>query len=93
MTEKNKTNGGPRKNGKSASGASSSDPKAGRRTRNTEGQAFGGRADQLGTIVTKGLDLAEAGLSLGLSMINQFGAVAQPQRLKDPRRPKSSSTG
>ena len=35
-----------------------------------------GTADQLGTILSKGLDLAEAGLSLGLKVINRAGAAA-----------------
>lgn len=38
---------------------------------------FQGRADQLGSILAKGLDLAEAGLSLGLKVITRVGAAAQ----------------
>lgn len=34
-------------------------------------------AEQLGTILTKSLDLAEASLSLGLTMISRVGAMAQ----------------
>ena len=37
------------------------------------------RGDQFGAILTKGLDLAEASLSLGLSMITRVGASAQQQ--------------
>ena len=36
-----------------------------------------GPADQFGAILTKGLDLAEASLSLGLTVINRVGAAAQ----------------
>jgi hypothetical protein len=34
-------------------------------------------ADQIGAIFSKGLDLAEAGLSLGLTMVTRMGEVAQ----------------
>jgi hypothetical protein len=36
-----------------------------------------GRAEQLGAIIVKTLDLAEAGLSLGLTVLTRAGAVAQ----------------
>src|SRR4029077_9762126 len=36
-----------------------------------------GRADQLGAIIVKTLDLAEAGLSLGITVLTRAGAVAQ----------------
>jgi hypothetical protein len=36
-----------------------------------------GRADQLGAIIVKTLDLAEAGLSLGITVLSRAGAVAQ----------------
>jgi hypothetical protein len=38
-------------------------------------------ADQLGAILTKGLDLAEASLSLGMTVISRVGAIAQQQVL------------
>ena len=37
------------------------------------------RSDQFGAIFAKGLDLAEASLSLGLTMITRVGAAAQQQ--------------
>lgn len=37
------------------------------------------RGDQFGAILAKGLDLAEASLSLGLTMITRVGAAAQQQ--------------
>ncbi len=40
-------------------------------------ETLAGRADQLGAILAKGLDLAEAGLSLGLTVIQRVGTVAQ----------------
>jgi hypothetical protein len=43
------------------------------------GQRASGRPDQFGAIFAKGLDLAEASLSLGLTMINRVGAAAQNQ--------------
>jgi hypothetical protein len=39
----------------------------------------GGRSDQFGAIFAKGLDLAEASLSLGLTMITRVGLAAQHQ--------------
>lgn len=48
----------------------------------TEAGDLRGRVDQLGTIFAKGLDLAEAGVSLGVTVINRFGAVAQQQVLE-----------
>lgn len=38
-----------------------------------------GRADQFGALFSKGLDLAEAGLSLGVTLVNRVGDVAQQQ--------------
>jgi len=40
-----------------------------------------GPADQLGAILTRGLDLAEASLSLGLTVISRMGTLAQQQVL------------
>jgi hypothetical protein len=42
-----------------------------------EGPDLSGRADQLGAIIVRSLDLAEAGLSLGLTVLTRAGAVAQ----------------
>ena len=36
-----------------------------------------GRAEQIGLIIVKTLDLAEAGLSLGLTVLTEGGAAAQ----------------
>jgi hypothetical protein len=47
-----------------------------------QGQAgfnLGGRLDQFGTILAKGLDLAEAGVSLGVTILGRVGAAAQQQ--------------
>jgi hypothetical protein len=40
------------------------------------------RLDQMGTILAKGLDLAEAGVSLGVTIISRVGVAAQ-QKLKE----------
>jgi hypothetical protein len=40
-----------------------------------------GRIDQVGAILAKGLDLAEAGLSLGVTIVSRVGAVAQEKLL------------
>jgi len=55
----------PRENGDSGSADSNG------------GESLAGRADQLGAILAKGLDLAEAGLSLGLTVIQRAGAATQ----------------
>ena len=39
------------------------------------------RLDQVGTILSKGLDLAEAGVSLGVTIVNRIGSIAQKQVL------------
>ncbi len=41
-----------------------------------------GRLDQLGAILAKGLDLAEASVSLGVTIVSRVGAVAQ-QRIRE----------
>ena len=45
--------------------------------RGTEGESLFGHGDQIGATFSKGLDLAEAGLSLGLTLINRFGTIVQ----------------
>ena len=63
-----------------------------------------GRGDQIGTTFAKGLDLAEAGLSLGLTLINRFGTMMQDSVLEKfsgvmaastapPQDPSPSSPG
>lgn len=41
-----------------------------------------GHGEQIGTTFAKGLDLAEAGLSLGLTLINRFGTMMQDSVLE-----------
>ena len=43
------------------------------------GAALRGRLDQMGAILAKGLDLAEAGVSLGVTIISRVGSAAQQQ--------------
>jgi hypothetical protein len=43
-----------------------------------------GRAEQLGAIIVKTLDLAEAGLSLGITVLTRAGAVAQDALTQPP---------
>lgn len=43
------------------------------------GGGLRGRADQFGALFSKGLDLAEAGLSLGVTLVNRVGVAAQEQ--------------
>lgn len=40
------------------------------------------KLDQVGAILGKGLDLAEAGVSLGVTIVNRIGTVAQKQVLE-----------
>lgn len=54
-------------------------PRDERKTRNqaeAPGTEFRQRLDQVGTILAKGLDLAEAGVSLGVTIISRVGAAA-----------------
>lgn len=46
-----------------------------------EGGELRERVDQIGTLVGKGLDLAEAGLSLGVTIVNRIGTAAQQQMI------------
>lgn len=41
-----------------------------------------GRVDQVGALLSKGLDLAEAGLGLGVTLVNRVGVAAQQQILE-----------
>ncbi|HYM02058.1 MAG TPA: hypothetical protein VET85_03865 [Stellaceae bacterium] len=61
----------PEKQDKAAAGAASGAAAA----------ALRGRVDQVGAILAKSLDLAEAGLSLGVTIVSRVGAVAQEQIL------------
>jgi hypothetical protein len=40
------------------------------------------KVDQMGVILAKGLDLAEAGVSLGVTIVNRIGSAAQQQVLE-----------
>src|SRR6266850_6784293 len=40
------------------------------------------KVDQMGMILAKGLDLAEAGVSLGVTIVNRIGSAAQQQVLE-----------
>jgi len=42
-------------------------------------QELFGRTDQIGAILSKGLDLAEAGIGLGINLIGKLSSVAQDQ--------------
>lgn len=44
-----------------------------------EGIGLRGKVDQVGALLAKGLDLAEAGLGLGVTLVNRVGAAAQQQ--------------
>jgi len=41
-----------------------------------------GRVDQVGALLSRSLDLAEAGLSLGVTLVNRVGVAAQQQILE-----------
>ena len=49
---------------------------------NSSGAELRQRLDQVGTILAKGLDLAEAGVSLGMTIISRVGVVAQ-QKIRE----------
>ncbi len=69
--------------GNGAQGAAPGGKTSGQQAGGQQGAAsLLGRADQLGAILSRGLDLAEAGLSLGLTVLTRVGGVAQ-QRVFD----------
>jgi len=52
-----------------------------------------GKSDQINATFSKGLDLAEAGLSLGLTLINRFGTMVQDSVLEKFSGVLSSAPG
>jgi hypothetical protein len=48
----------------------------------TAGPGLRARVDQMGALLTKGLDLAEAGLGLGVTLVSRVGEAAQHQILE-----------
>jgi hypothetical protein len=73
------------KNGNGAGAATDPHPEPSR-PREPETETVGAdlrqRLDQVGTILAKGLDLAEAGVSLGVTIISRVGVAAQ-QKIRD----------
>lgn len=82
MAESKRANGGEK--GTAAGARSNADRTSGGGARGSSAAAssFSGKADQIGSLFSKGLELAEAGLSLGLTVIDRVGSVAQ-QKLFD----------
>jgi len=73
MTETKQSSRSERKTGpKAAAAAGKESADAGLR----------GRVDQMGALLSKGLDLAEAGLGLGATLVSRVGEVAQHQILE-----------
>lgn len=46
------------------------------------GPGLRGKVDQVGSLLSKGLDLAEAGLNLGVTLVSRVGVAAQHQILE-----------
>jgi len=57
------------------------------------GAPLAGRLDQVGTLLAKGLDLAEAGVSLGVTILSRVGAAAQQQLSERMDGATPSATG
>jgi hypothetical protein len=51
-----------------------------------------GKSDQIGTIVTKGFDLAEAGISLALNIVNRMGSIAPDSFIEKITAPFTGAT-
>ena len=51
------------------------------------------KADQLGTILGKGLDLVEASVALGLNLVNRLGSIAQESIVNRWTAPFSAAAG
>ena len=59
---------------------------------NSPGTELRQRLDQVGTILAKGLDLAEAGVSLGVTIISRVGVAAQ-QKIREGMDAASAGQG
>ncbi|HUO97649.1 MAG TPA: hypothetical protein VMU01_03230 [Rhizomicrobium sp.] len=70
------------KNGNGHAAAHDDPPPVGEAPPEPKGAELRHRLDQMGTILAKGLDLAEAGVSLGVTIIGRVGAAAQ-QKLRE----------
>lgn len=57
-------------------------PQAKPQSRGAGGLDLSDKVDQVGMILSKGLDLAEAGVSLGVTIVNRIGSAAQQQVLE-----------
>jgi hypothetical protein len=57
-------------------------PQAKPQARGGAGLDLSDKVDQVGMILAKGLDLAEAGVSLGVTIVNRIGSAAQQQVLE-----------
>jgi hypothetical protein len=51
-----------------------------------------GKSDQIGMIVTKGFDLAEAGISLALNIVNRMGSIAPEAFIEKITAPFTGAT-
>ncbi len=82
MTKTKQSNGGEKASGVGAGTAGAGRTGGGTPRGPAGASPFSGKADQIGSLFSKGLELAEAGLSLGLTVIDRVGNVAQ-QKLFD----------
>jgi hypothetical protein len=76
---------GDAKNGSAAeapAGAQQTQEKPHEQTNGAPGADLKGRLDQMGTILAKGLDLAEAGVSLGVTILSRVSVAAQ-QKIRE----------
>jgi hypothetical protein len=76
---------GDAKNGSAAeapAGAQQTQEKLREQTNDAPGADLKGRLDQMGTILAKGLDLAEAGVSLGVTILSRVSVAAQ-QKIRE----------
>ena len=78
MTARNEPDGA----GQQAAEKPSPKPESGSQARGSGGLDLSDKVDQVGMILSKGLDLAEAGVSLGVTIVNRIGSAAQQQVLE-----------
>lgn len=89
-TNKDSTHHASSHNAAGEAGAQQNSEKGPQQQGNSTGAELRQRLDQVGTILAKGLDLAEAGVSLGVTIISRVGVAAQ-QKIREGLEAAASS--
>jgi hypothetical protein len=82
MTARNEPDGAGQGTAEKPSPKTEGGPQAKPQPHGAGGLDLSDKVDQVGMILSKGLDLAEAGVSLGVTIVNRIGSAAQQQVLE-----------